>query len=348
VTIATILKEKGLGADDLARGIKGTIRDVELLLEGTAILSDDLAHRLAEALGSSAGFWSRREIRYREGLDRLHQEAAQAARHNWLDEVPVKEMVRLGWIKPMTDPTALAASVLRFFGVPDLASWRKAYEQALHPAAFLTSPTFDSQPGAIAAWLRQGEYEADKIYCDRWDSDAFRQQLQVIRGLTCERDPDVFLPELKRLCAHCGVAVVAPLRAPKGCRASGASWFRSPGRPLLMLSFRYLTDDHLWFTFFHEAAHLLLHADRSLFLEGEDRETSKEEEEANAFAANALIPPERQAEMLQLKMQRRPVVRFAHDVGIAPGIVVGQLQHRKVIGYGQLNGLKRRYEWSED
>src|SRR5262249_51187056 len=161
-----------------------------------------------------------------------------------------------------------------------------------HPAAFRTSATFDSQPGAIAAWLRQGEYEAGKIHCDRWDPDAFRQQLQVIRGLTREREPEVFLPELKRLCACCGVAVVAPLRAPKGCRASGASWFRSPGRPLLMLSFRYLTDDHLWFTFFHEAAHLLLHGDRSLFLEGEDRETSKEEEEANTFAANTLIPTE--------------------------------------------------------
>src|SRR5688572_3599381 len=81
-TIATILREKGLGAADLARRIKGTISDVELLLDGSAALTDDLAHRLAEALGSSAGFWSRREIRYREGLARLHRAAAQAARRN--------------------------------------------------------------------------------------------------------------------------------------------------------------------------------------------------------------------------------------------------------------------------
>lgn len=348
VTIATILKEKGLSADDLARRIKRPLHDVELLLDGGAALSDDLAHHLAEALGSSAGFWSRREVRYRQGLDRLYQEASQAARQNWLDEIPVKDMMRMGWIKSMDDPTALAAAVLRFFGVPDLDSWRNAYQEALHPAFFRTSPTFESHPGAIAAWLRQGEYEAGAIYCEKWNPDAFRKQLQVIRGLTREKDPEVFLPELKHLCAQCGVAVVAPLRAPKGCRASGASWFLSPGRPLLMLSFRYLRDDHLWFTFFHEAAHLLIHGDRTLFLEGEGRETSKEEEEANAFAANTLIPPEHHAEMLRLRMHTRSVVRFARKIGIAPGIVVGQLQYGKIIRYDQLNDLKRPYVWSED
>jgi Zn-dependent peptidase ImmA (M78 family) len=138
------------------------------------------------------------------------------------------------------------------------------------------------------------------------------------------------------------------LRAPKKCRASGASRFLSPGRPLLMLSFRYLSDDHLWFTFFHEAGHLLLHADRCLFLEGDDRLTTAEEEEANAFAANTLIPPEHQPEMLRLRAEGIPVVRFAKKVGIAPGIVVGQLQHLKRIGNHQLNNLKRRYQWVED
>src|SRR5207248_634028 len=146
------------------------------------------------------------------------------------------------------DPAALAVAVLRFFGVPSLDSWHSVYHEALHPVAFRTSSTFESQPGAIAAWLRQGEHEAASIRCERWDPDKFKEQLQVIRGLTRERNPQVFLPELRRLCAECGVAVVV-LRAPKKCRASGASRFLSPGRPLLMLSFRYLSDDHLWFTF---------------------------------------------------------------------------------------------------
>jgi plasmid maintenance system antidote protein VapI/Zn-dependent peptidase ImmA (M78 family) len=346
-TIATLLKERGLSAEDFAQAIRSTPQDVEQFLDGSAALTSDLAQRLADSLGASAGFWSRREVRYRQDLERLLQEAARAARLNWLDEVPVKDMIGLGWIKPLADAAALAAAVLRFFGVPSVDSWRSVYHDALHPVAFRTSSTFESQPGAIAAWLRQGEHEAASIHCERWDPDKFKEQLQVIRGLTRERDPQVFLPELRRLCAECGVAVVA-LRAPKNCRASGASRFLSPGRPLLMLSFRYLSDDHLWFTFFHEAGHLLLHADSCLFLEGDDRLTTAEEEEANSFAANTLIPPKYHPEMLRLRAEGIPVVRFAKKVGIAPGIVVGQLQHLKRIGQRQLNNLKRRYQWTED
>ncbi|RUU11677.1 hypothetical protein EOD23_09745 [Mesorhizobium sp. USDA-HM6] len=37
------------------------------------------------------------------------------------------------------------------------------------------------------------------------------------------------------------------------------------------------------------------------------------------------------------------VEEFAAKQGIAPGTVVGQLQHRKVLYYAQMNGLKQRY-----
>jgi HTH-type transcriptional regulator/antitoxin HigA len=35
---------------------------------------------------------------------------------------------------------------------------------------------------------------------------------------------------------------------------------------------------------------------------------------------------------------------FARDMGVSPGIVVGRLQHDGVVGKGQLNDLKVRYE----
>ena len=84
-----------------------------------------------------------------------------------------------------------------------------------------------------------------------------------------------------------------------------------------------------------------------MFLEGDDRLSTAEEEEANVFAADTLIPPEYRAELDRLKPQGVPVMRFAREVGISPGIVVGQLQHQGRIGFDQLNNLKRRYEWRE-
>ncbi|HEV8072313.1 MAG TPA: ImmA/IrrE family metallo-endopeptidase [Planctomycetaceae bacterium] len=168
--------------------------------------------------------------------------------------------------------------------------------------------------------------------------------MSEIRPLTRKRDPDAFLPVLQKSCAECGVAV-AVVRAPQGCRASGATRFTGRAKALLQLSFRYLTDDHFWFTFFHEAAHLLLHSHAALFLEGVAPSSTKEEEEANEFAAGILIPKRYTNELLALRADHHQILRFAKKAGVSPGIVVGQLQHRKLIKQDHLNGLKRHFQW---
>ena len=214
-------------------------------------------------------------------------------------------------------------------------------------AVFRTSSSVRLQPGAVAAWLRQGEIEAASIDCKPWDAQRFRRAFSSIRPLTRKKDPSFFLPELQKRCAECGVAVVI-VRAPTGCRASGATRFVSTNKALLLLSFRYLSDDHFWFTFFHEAAHLLLHGQKALFLEDAGMSSNKEEEEANEFAARVLIPLALEAAMLNLGLNGREVIRFARLAGVSPGIVVGQLQHIGKIKRNQLNTLKRRFRWDSE
>jgi len=345
-TIATILDERGATPTDLARWIGRSTNDIEDLLDGRVEITIEVARRLASVLGASETFWARREEQYRADLARLQQEAALPTSIGWLSEIPVKDIERWGWIRPLTNPMATAAACLQFFGVPSVEAWWEVYGDTL-AAAFRTSPTFKSAPGAVAAWIRQGEIAAASTKCGPWDHERFWQELTALRELTREKDPQEFLPELIGRCAACGVAVVVQ-RAPQLCRASGAVRFLTPTRPMIPLSFRYLSDDHFWFTFFHEAGHLVLHGDRSIFLEGVDTLTTEEEAEANAFAADILIPPEYQAEMLRLPLNGREVMRFARKVGISPGIVVGQLQHRKRFLPKQLSNLKRRFTWGQD
>jgi plasmid maintenance system antidote protein VapI/Zn-dependent peptidase ImmA (M78 family) len=346
-TIAAILEERRLSANDLANSMDWTSSNVDELLHGRAILTAKIAKQLAASLGSSPDFWARREARYRENLERLRSQASRPASQGWLDNLPAKEMMNWGWVEAANDKSARAAACPQFFGVPSVGAWRKTYEQVLHTIAFRTSATFESKPEAVAAWLRQGEIEASKIKCNSWNRERFRKELVNIRALTRQSDLGVFLPKLIQRCALCGVAVVV-LRAPKECKASGATRFLSPTRPMLLLSFRYLSDDHFWFTFFHEAAHLILHSDRCIFLEGDGRLTSEEEDEANNYAADTLVPTEFQEEMLALTANKIAVMRFAKKVGVARGIIVGQLQHRGIIDRDQLNGLKKRYRWVED
>ena len=139
-------------------------------------------------------------------------------------------------------------------------------------------------------------------------------------------------------------ATLVILRAPDGCRASGATRFLSANKALLMLSFRHLSDDHFWFSFFHEAGHLLLHGKKARFLEG-DIEQSSKEEEANQFAASELIPDTYAHKLETLPIDAHTVIRAAREIGISPGILVGQLQHLGRVGPKQLNALKRRFRW---
>lgn len=118
---------------------------------------------------------------------------------------------------------------------------------------------------------------------------------------------------------------------------------------MLLLSFRYLSDDHFWFTFFHEAGHIVLHKSNAAFIEDNspDKNYSNEEKEANIFAGEILIPHELQGELSRLRGNKRNIISFAMKAGVSPGIVVGQMQHRGIIDHKYLNSFKRRYDWND-
>jgi plasmid maintenance system antidote protein VapI len=145
-TIAAALRARGIATDEFARLLSRSASEVEGLLRGSALITADLAGQLAAILGASAGFWTRREARYREDLARLVREASLPGSLAWLGEIPVKDMVRLGWLEPGADGAATAFSCLRFFGVPSVGSWQRAYQGALQAVALRTSPTFQSAP----------------------------------------------------------------------------------------------------------------------------------------------------------------------------------------------------------
>ena len=61
-------------------------------------------------------------------------------------------------------------------------------------------------------------------------------------------------------------------------------------KAVMQLSLRYKSNDQLWFTFFHEAGHIIKHGRKEIFIEGTNPDGEKEEE-ANVFARDKLIPP---------------------------------------------------------
>ena len=339
-TIHSILLERGMSKAELSKNIGLSTRDLQNLLDGRMTISIGIARKLAKMLGASIESWVSRDYQYRRDAARLHD-----VDEEWLAMLPINDMIRFGWLSPAPRPAEEMAACLEFFGVPSVSAWNHSFREMQAQTAFRTSQSFGANPAAVAAWLRQGEKESFRIRCAPWDRKKVQEIIPSIRQLTRKKDPKKFLPELTRHCASFGIAVVI-VRAPRGCRASGAVRFIEHDKALLQLSFRYLSDDQFWFTFLHELGHLFLQEPKEVILEEVDGSVTKEEEEANRFAANVLVPKENRASMMKLRTSRE-VIKFARRIGVSPGIIVGQLQYLGRLRHNQLNKLKRRYSWTE-
>lgn len=138
-------------------------------------------------------------------------------------------------------------------------------------------------------------------------------------------------------------------RATSARPAQAAARWLMPTKAMILLSDRYKADDSFWFSFFHEAGHILLHSKNELFVSEADdgaNATEQEEDEANAFAANQLIPRQYARELHQLRTDEE-VVRFADRIGIAPGIVVGRLHNDGTWGWNRGNRLRQKMSFDD-
>ena len=98
-----------------------------------------------------------------------------------------------------------------------------------------------------------------------------------------------------------------------------------------MLSFRYKSNDHFWFTLFHEIAHVLLHRKKMLYLETEIAAKSEEETEADKFAGEILIPPRSLSKLREITLDEKSIREFADELSIPAGIILGRLQKKRVL-----------------
>ncbi|MHC4401186.1 MAG: ImmA/IrrE family metallo-endopeptidase [Planctomycetota bacterium] len=343
-TLKESIDAQGISQVQLAQRTGLAEKTISQIINGIAPITHDTARKLELVTGVSAKFWNRRELTYREALSQ-QKELADLAKHKaWLKEIPLDELIARKYVKPSDDVGTLVRRVLRFFGVSSVDAWREAL---LTPSVqYRSNKAKAKHPGYVAAWLRMGELHAETIECASFSGDAFRRLLQhEIRELTTT-SLGVWHKKLPELCRQVGVAAVLTREIPQAAVGGAARWLPKRDTALIQFSLKFKTDDHVWFSFYHEAGHVLLHGKRKLFLDYRvDIKTKEEEEaEANAFARDLLIPPEHTAELARLRT-KAAIRRFAARIGVSPGIVVGRLQHDDLMPPSHCNDLKKKYFW---
>ena len=343
-SLVAAMSRRGLKPVEVAKHLQGGLDQLQQYVSGSLRIDDAAATALSFAVGGSKAFWLTRQANYELDLQRAIEAVSADDMGIWLNHIPSPKPKPRGRMTESIRQEELR-NRLTFFGVSTLGAWDRKYSGDRSRTLFRTSATFESIDGAVSLWLRLGELEACLADTARWDIDVLRSLIPEIKKLSRISQPARFLPRLKEILSTAGVALILK-RAPKDCKASGASRFIRPDRAMILLSFRYRSDDQFWFTVFHEMGHLILHGSES-FVDKDDMPDDNCEREANQFATSMIVPPDRWPEFENLRSEHKAITRFAVSVGVSPGLVLGQMQHRGRVSSDRLAFLRRRWTWDE-
>jgi addiction module HigA family antidote len=320
-TLLEVMSSLEMTQKDLARRLDLTEQTLIRIFKGEQPITYATANRLELVTRVPARFWNNLEALYREQLAKLDERQQLEAHIEWLKDIPVKELVDRGYLPSGLDKVTLLREVLKFYGVGNVDAWRDIWD--VPAVAARRSSCFESRPGAASAWIRQGELQAHDVECQPFDKDRFKATLQQIRTLTTAA-PQVFEPEMKRLCAEAGVAVTL-VKEMKKVPWSGATKWVTPKKAMILLCLRGKGEDKFWFSFFHEAGHVLHDSKKDLLINDGSHDDPREVQ-ADQFAAHILIPAKYDDQIARMRTKSE-VIHLATELGISPGIIVGRYQY---------------------
>jgi addiction module HigA family antidote len=341
--LAEELEARGMTQRELADRTGRPGQKISEIINGKKSITYDTALELEKVLGIPAHFWVNLEASYQLSKARLREKSELEKQQQWLEFFPVRELRARDYIPRTRDKRETVAAFLKFFGVASFPALRERQEALLQ---YRITPKSKVSLGALWAWLQVGDIEAGEIDTAPYNERRFVDALGEIRGFTGEQ-AEVFFPRMRDLCASAGVAFVVIKEFPKSGANGVARWI-STDKAMIQLSTRRRWTDIFWFSFYHEANHVLHRQKKRAFVNGINDDPDAEAG-ADRFAADWLIPPDEWAGFVASRAWSPLRVReFAQRVGIHPGIVVGRLQHEGLVTYAKLNELRSRFVWSDD
>ena len=348
------LEFNGWSQRDLARRAELTPKTISEICNGKAPITPPTALAFEKVFGRPARLWLDFQRRYDEAKARTKESARFLEWTGWLHRFPLKEMRKRKFALPegCSDIDAL----LSFFGVSSPESWRAVWDA--YSVAYRQTHAFKIREESVAAWVREVEIQAKAFTLGDFDGELFISSLPDIKRLSRRRVNGATISALQETCGKFGVAVVIVPELPNTGISGCARWLTDT-KAVVGLTLRYKTDDQLWFTLFHELGHVYLHRNRRSFVVDNaaedltdrfvDPEMQVFESEANTFSADALIPAGELGEFLRRReFTSKSIYEFAERVGVAPGIVVGRLQHDRILKPHQGNAFKQLLKWTTE
>lgn len=339
--IKEYLEERDISQKELSGRIDVSEKQLSKLLNGKARLTEDMALKLEKVMPDVlASYWLNYEARYQEYLAREKEEAS-------LEELDLKEIAKRFRFKdvfPHSDLSLVeqAIAMLKLLGVSSFAQYRKAC-----PTCNMEFMQDGGDPESVVVWLRLCEEEIEKQNYDlttvNYSPTVLKKMLPTLKAIAFNEDIDSSLSNCRKLLNKSGVYFVVRPAIP-GAKVRGVL-FTHMGHPVICVSQRYQTHDHVWFTILHEIGHLLLHysVKRAYIMLEEYESEDGKDCEANTFARDFLVDVVAYENFAHSGVINKAseIRKFASEQGVAPGVIVGFLQHDGYIRYDSaLNALK--------
>lgn len=335
--IKEIVEKSRLTQEDFAKRLDTTPKNLSLLIRGEQSLSIDIAMKLSRMIGTSVNYW----LNLQNVYDSLIAEFKS-------DEELSRENNVFGYLdyKYFRDN----------YGLPDLP--RKKNEQIKQVREFLNVATLsvftkrdmavsfrnsakDITEGSIIkanVMVQIATNKALKTEAPKFNKKKFEDAVKY--ALTLTENHAEFYPLIHEAFLEAGVVFII-LPNVYGSRTNGATK-KIGDNIMLMVNDRRLNADSFWFTLFHEIGHIV-NGDYGISFE---KEIGEQEEAADKFAEDSLIPPEKYQEFLSGKRFDLQAIKiFAKKIVRDPGIVLGRLQNDGIIGFDDwtMKSLRHKY-----
>ena len=332
-TIKEQLTDRGMSQKEFAARMDMSEKHISRLINGEVMLTAEVAVRLEMVLGLPAHFWNNLESIYREKLQKIQEENAMDEDMEIMKKFPYREMARNGWVQQTSKETEKVISLRKYFEVIKLTMLQ---EPLIPGIACRRQAATEKADFALLAWAQRAKLEARNIQTKPVDLQKLEKNIPHIRKMTSQK-PEEFCPELCEILRSCGIALVF-LPHIGGSFLHGAT-FCDKNKIVIGLTVRGKDADRFWFSLFHEMAHILYGHINNL-----NGTTEAEETEADEFAKEILIPQKSFHEfIIHGKFDVAAIQKFASQIEIDPGIVVGRLQKEGYIEYNRCNQLKTKY-----
>jgi HTH-type transcriptional regulator/antitoxin HigA len=326
------LEERGWTQEDLAAIVGKSRQFINEIIVGRSGVGIEMAMALGAAFGNDAQEWLKYDQLYRLSMaERDVEDVAEMAR--LYQTAPIREMMKRGWIRPEMDSKQLRSELEAFFE-------NEALEEGISfPVAAKRTVKLDRLNPAETAWCFRARHLAKSLLVAPFSSERLARAQTSLKKLTVHPKEARHVPAVL---AESGIrfVVVEPL---PNVKIDGAAFWVDAG-PVIAMSLRFDRVDGFWFTLMHEFAHIKYGDPLSVDSELVDGTKGvavtlvedAAEQRANDEAANALIPRSELDSFVRRVGPLYPkarVIQFANRLRTHPGLIVGQLQHRKEIGY---------------